>query len=102
MVMDYVEGFAIEHGSNSLSFEVRLASLLGQKRGKPTKSVAKAMGGDIRMIGEFHLWFCWVKQVIGVDAVDDINMMPCVSKCMTQAIDIHSVATETIGGIESG
>jgi hypothetical protein len=100
MIMDYVEGFTIEHGSNCLSFEVGLASLLGQKRGKPTESVAKTMGGDIWMIGEFYLWLCRMKQVVGVDAMDDIDMMPSVSKCMAQAIDIHSVATETIRGVK--
>jgi hypothetical protein len=41
-----------------------------------------------------------VQQMIGVNAVNDINLMPGVAQRMAQAIEIHRVATEAVGRIE--
>lgn len=40
-------------------------------------------------------------QVVGVEAVHDIDVVPCVAQGVRQAVDVHGITPETVGGVKS-
>src|SRR6266850_6326611 len=59
------------------------------------------MRGHMRVIGEYDVRLGWVCQMIGVNAVDDIDVMTGVTERVRQTIDIHRIAAEAVWWIES-
>src|SRR5579884_2723463 len=60
------------------------------------------MRRDVRMTGKCNLGVCWMQQVVGVHGVDDVDVVARGAQRVRQPIDVHRVAAEAVGRIESG
>jgi hypothetical protein len=60
------------------------------------------MSPDVRVLGKLDLRFFRMKQVVGVDAMDHVNVMPGITECVRQTVDVHCVSTETVRWVERG
>jgi len=58
------------------------------------------MGGHVWVIGKFDWWLGWMKHVVRVDIVHDLDVMSRVAKGMRKAIDVHCIAAEVVRRIK--
>ena len=82
--------------------EQRPACLLRQQRRQPAEPAAQPVHVDVRMIRHRRGWLGRVQQVVAVEAVHHVHVMPVVSQCMSQPVEVDRVTAEAPRRVERG
>ncbi len=60
------------------------------------------MAGDVGQFVEGHRRLARMQQMVGIHAMDDLDMMAAFGKGVREAVYLNGVAAETVGRIERG
>jgi hypothetical protein len=91
---------AIKYSAESLVLQHRSAGLLREQWRQPFVAAAQSVNRHVGMFYEPDFRLTRVQHVVRINAVDDIDLMPGVSECVAETIEIHGVTAETVRRIE--
>src|ERR1041384_6932183 len=60
------------------------------------------MSHNVGVLGKCYWGFRSVHQVIRIDAVNHVNMMPLIAERMGEPVDLHGVAAKAVGRVKRG
>ena len=73
-----------------------------QQRPDPLPPATQFMAADVRVFGERDRRRPRMKQMVRIDAVHDIDVMPSLAERVGEPVDVHRVAAKAVGRIEGG
>ena len=102
MKMDYVVRPRAQHLVDGVLLQPGSSALLRQQRRETFITAAQFVADDVWVFGVLHRRFTGMKQMVGIDAVNDVNMMAAFRQGVRKAVQLDGIATETIRRVEGG
>jgi hypothetical protein len=98
--MDDVIALVLQNPSDGSLFQQRTSALVREQWRQPAKAAAQTKHSHVRMTGHFKPGLPAAQQVVGINAVNDIDQVSGLGEGVRQTIYVDPVSAKAIGGIE--
>ena len=100
MEVNHVVGVVAKQLPDLALLQERISGLVAYQRRQRPEGASQFVTADPRVLGEGKLRLPRMKDVIGIHAVDHIDIVSGVAQLMRQAVDVDRVASESIRWVE--